>query len=172
LIPPVRERLAETYAHFTLPGGRQVIWSVGADLAVRFPLGLGFHNSRELRAFSAEIPADLTHFHSNFLNFLVEGGVFGLCAFLWFVWSFLYFGWSIWLKENRPRLSSRGRLVLSVLCGLLSWQVAGLGEYNFGDTEVLLVALVLVAVLIASQRTLRPVEPWESEETLAPSRPL
>jgi O-antigen ligase len=163
-IPPVRERLAETYAHFTLPGGRQVIWSVGADLAVRFPLGLGFHNSRELRAFSAEIPADLTHFHSNFLNFLVEGGIMGLCAYLWFVGSFLYFGWSIWRDERVPKVSPRGRVALGMLCGLLSWQVAGIGEYNFGDTEVLLVALVLIAVLIASRRSERPVEVWESED--------
>jgi len=46
-------------------------------------------------------------------------------------------------------------LVLGSMAAIAAFLVAGLFEYNFGDTEVLLVALALMAVPFVVERDLR-----------------
>lgn len=146
-VPPIRERLAESYEHFTITGGRQVIWEVGGELAVRYPLGIGFQNSPVLREYSSEIPPELRHFHNNFLNILVEAGSLGLGAFLWLIISVV----RLTFRRQSELSSPDAILTLGVCLGIISWQVAGLVEYNFGDTEVLLVFISIIGAYFANR---------------------
>ncbi|MDC0358013.1 O-antigen ligase family protein [Oligoflexia bacterium] len=141
-IEPLRLRLEQSSRDFFITGGRNVIWEIGGELATRYPLGIGFDNSQFLQKFSPEIPATLKHFHSNVLNILVETGWLGLGAYLWFILSLLM----IAFRNNLPPPYSI--LTTTIGCALIAWQVAGVVEYNFGDSEVYLVALLLCGVML------------------------
>ncbi len=141
-VDPIRARLADSSRDFFIYGGRNVIWQVGMDLLPRYPLGIGFGNSSVLQKFSAQIPQELKHFHNNFLNIVIETGWLGLLAFLWWLAAIFRYAFS-----RRP---SRRWYILgpTVGCAILSWQIAGIVEYNAGDSEVMLVVYILVGLLL------------------------
>ena len=136
-IEPLTSRLLSSSNHFFIHGGRSDLWKIALDLMASYPIGVGYDNSHILLEFSNKIPAELTHFHNNFLNLLVEVGPFATLAFL------------IWLFSSVKPLfnSSRDRLLAATCgCAILSWQIAGLSEYNIGDSEVLLVAFAIIGM--------------------------
>ncbi len=140
-INPVRERIVHSYDHFTISGGRSTIWRIGAELASEYPLGIGYHNSGILRQFAPEIPPELKHFHNNILNITAESGWLAGLIFLWFILSTCRF---CLRQKSSPILVACG-------CAVLSWQVAGLVEYNFGDSEITL--LIWIALGLALRMT-------------------
>jgi hypothetical protein len=136
-ITPIRERLLASYEHFTIAGGRSTIWRIGAELASEYPLGIGYHNSGILREFAPEIPAELKHFHNNLLNIAAETGWLGVFVF-------------VWLLVAIVKTSLRDRsapLFVAIGCAVISWQVAGFVEYNFGDSEVTILVWTLLGLL-------------------------
>lgn len=140
-IEPLRMRLESSREHFFISGGRSEIWDIGAELVTTYPLGIGFENSPVLRDFSPSIPPELRHFHSNTINIAVEMGLIVLSLFLW---------WLVVVCKRSFRAQQTRSLTLfgyGIGCAFVSWQVAGLVEYNFGDSEVLFVAYVLLASL-------------------------
>lgn len=141
-VPPIRERLAASYEHFTISGGRSTIWHIGIELAAKYPLGVGYHNSGVLRQFSLEIPPELKHFHNNLINIAAENGILTACIFVWFIYSLVRVCFA------RP-LSA---LHVAIGCAFISWQTAGLVEYNFGDSEVMLIVWVLLGCVLADLR--------------------
>lgn len=151
-LEPIRTRIEQAPRDFFIEGGRATIWEIGADLATRYPLGVGFNNSSFLRNYSTHIPKDNTHFHSNLLNILVETGVLGFVVFIW--WILVLFKEALkkyrYAKINNNTPGSGLPLVMGT--AILSWQIAGTVEYNFGDTEVLLVVLCVLAFLSQAQR--------------------
>ena len=142
-LSPIRLRIEQSTDHFFIRGGRAAIWEIGTELASKYPLGVGFQNSRFLRNFSPDIPAAMTHFHNNFINVVVETGWIGLALFVWWIGSILLAA----LRE--PYFSHEAILAATVGCAIISWQVAGLVEYNFGDAEVMLIVYILLGVLIS-----------------------
>jgi len=142
LIEPINDRIVASHDHFNIAGGRNAIWEIGTDLAIRYPLGIGFDNSGFLQNFSHQIPKELNHFHNNFINILVETGWLGLLMFLWWLITIISWGFK-W--RNHPIF---GSVILACSCGFLSWQIAGLVEYNFGDSEVYLLVLALAGLML------------------------
>ena len=140
-LQPLRLRLEQSARDFSISGGRSVMWQIGAELASRFPLGIGFENSPRLRDFSPEIPRQHDHFHNNFINILVETGWIGLAVFLFWLWRILK------LAFSRPYDGEKSILAAGIGCAVISTLTAGLVEYNFGDTEVHLLLFVMLGVL-------------------------
>lgn len=137
-IPPIHERIADSYNHFTISGGRSTIWRIGAELSGEYPLGIGYHNSGILREFAPEIPPELKHFHNNLLNITAENG--WLAGFIF-----------IWLLVSVSRVSFRNPrdpLAVAIGCAVISWQIAGMVEYNFGDSEVMIIIWMLLGILM------------------------
>lgn len=134
-LQPVAHRLGATFDHFFIAGGRSSIWQIGGQLIQQFPLGIGLKNSSILRSFSYQIPPELTHFHSNIINLVVETGVLGAALYLWWIFSIctalVKKGASTWVAALPP---------------LITWQVAGLVEYNIGDKEVILVVYLAIGM--------------------------
>jgi len=142
LLQPIRTRLLNSLEHFLMVGGRGEIWQLGGELLVRYPLGIGFQNSRLIEQFSHDIPSNMNHFHSNLINIIVELGWLGIVSYLWWIGAILILSFS-------KKLPSEFRyLQLALGCGVLSWQIAGLFEYNFGDSEVFIVALIIIGTII------------------------
>ncbi len=142
-IAPIAERLAASYQHFTIMGGRSTIWRIGMELIAQFPLGIGFHNSDTLRKFAPEIPPELRHFHNNILNITAENGWLTCALFIWFISAVV----------RRSFAKPLDAAYVAIGCAVLSWQTAGLVEYNVGDSEVMLIVWVLVGVLLHDQKT-------------------
>jgi len=87
------------------------------------------------------------HLHNVPLQIAAERGLPALAIWVWFVATA---GWDLWrrLKTTRHRfLAASG---LAAMAGMLS---AGLFEHNFGDSEFLMLLLVLITLPFAADRT-------------------
>ncbi len=140
-IAPVKDRLVESYDDFFIAGGRNIMWQIGAELSAKYPLGIGYRNSKILQKFDPTIPPMHTHFHNNLLNILVETGWLGLLLFLWWIFGLVRVGF----KNELPFPQSF--LLFTLTLSLISWQTAGLVEYNFGDSEVVFIVYILLGAM-------------------------
>ena len=87
------------------------------------------------------------------LQILLERGAVGLV--LWLVIYAAFFVRAQRTLARIPATESRDRaLVVGVMTAVAAFLIAGLFEYNFGDTEVLLVAHALMALLFVIERDL------------------
>lgn len=82
------------------------------------------------------------HLHNNLLQIAAERGLPALGAWLTFIF------WSFWLLLKKWLTRSSGGLpwVASGMGCLLALFVAGLFEYNFGDSEVVMFFLILITL--------------------------
>jgi len=93
-----------------------------------------------------------SHVHSTPLQILVERGVLGLGAWL-AIWA-AFFAKAVGLLRRLPAEALGQRsLVVGSLVAIVGFLVAGLSEYNFGDSEVVLVAWALMALPWAVENT-------------------
>jgi O-antigen ligase len=82
------------------------------------------------------------HLHNNVLQIAAERGLICLGTFLWFVVELLRSFINLYrTPETVPRW-----VTLGALSALIGFFVAGMTEYNFGDSEVLLLLLFLVSI--------------------------
>jgi O-antigen ligase len=85
------------------------------------------------------------HVHNTPLQILVERGVLGLAAWLW-IWA-AFFAKGIGLLRRLPGDAARERaLVVGGMAAIVGFLVAGVSEYNFGDSEVVMVAWAIMAL--------------------------
>jgi len=82
------------------------------------------------------------HLHNNFLQIAAERGLFCLAAFLWF---FVELYRSL-VRTFRNADDDTRWVALGALAALTGFVVSGLNEYNFGDSEVLVLLLFIVSV--------------------------
>ena len=95
------------------------------------------------------------HLHNNVLQIAAERGLPGLVFFLWWVGvAFL----AALREARRAAIERRGPrwAAAGALAALSAVFVAGLFEYNLGDSEVLMLVLLLTAVPFATRREPAP----------------
>jgi O-antigen ligase len=86
-----------------------------------------------------------SHLHNTPLQLAAERGLPGLAA--WLAIYVAFFGRALAILRALPAARAEDHaLVLGCLIAVAAFLVAGLFEYNFGDTEVLLVACSLMAL--------------------------
>ncbi len=139
LIPDLRNRVADVPRDFFIAGGRGEIWSIGWQMLTTYPLGIGHRMSGILRTYSELVPPELRHFHSNYLQIAVELGILGLFVFLHFVYSAAK---TLFVASKRYH----NYFFLGLGCAVVSWQFAGLVEYNVGDAEVLYLMYLFLGI--------------------------
>jgi O-antigen ligase len=83
------------------------------------------------------------HLHNNAIQIAAANGVFALCAYLALFGLFLARSIVLVRRERRP---ARAAIWSGVLLAGTALTVAGLFEYNFGDTEVEMATLLVMAV--------------------------
>jgi hypothetical protein len=144
LLEPARNRIFSLIDHFVIDGGRLDMWTLGTEIAARYPLGLGFDNAVFMRSLDPSIPPTHRHMHNNLLNITVETGWLGLAAYIWWIYLMLA------LAYRLAKCSNRNIAILASGLGvaLLGWQVSGLVEYNFGDGEINMVAMFFMGLLL------------------------
>jgi O-antigen ligase len=85
------------------------------------------------------------HVHNTPLQILVERGVLGLAAWLW-LWIAFYADAIRRLRRLPPDATVERALVLGGIAAITGFLIGGLSEYNFGDSEVVMVAWVVMAL--------------------------
>ena len=133
--PPVRARITNSARDLSLPGNRYDIWLAAVDVIGRFPMGVGRKNGEILRDYP-NIPRHHKHAHDNLLQVTLENGFLGLAAFLWWMGRFAGLAWTA-CRRLPPHETAFRAIAIAVFASLVGFQVAGLVEYNFGDSEVL-----------------------------------
>jgi O-antigen ligase len=136
---------------------RLAMLDAGLGLAIAHPL-TGIGPGQVKNVYSRVAPPEAlrrstSHLHNTPLQIVVERGLPGLAA--WIAIWVGYFGaaWRV-LRRVPPADEEARALVLGSMAAIAAFLVAGLFEYNFGDTEVLLVALALMALPFVVERDL------------------
>jgi len=124
---------------------RIMIWKHSIDMISDKPvIGHGFGEYKNLtpQYFEPSEPV-FDHAHSVILTLLVETGIPGLAAFL-LLWS----SYIITMIRNYKNRESNINKSISLwgIAGSTVFLLAGFTEYNFGDSEVLLMILFMMAV--------------------------
>ncbi len=128
---------------------RIYMWRSGIAMWREYPwLGVGPGGvKREYRNYA--LPEALMkrtgHLHNSALQILVELGVAGLLAWLW-IWA-AFFTEAVRLLRRLPAAAVGERaLVAGSIAAITGFLLAGTAEYNFGDSEVVMLAWVIVAL--------------------------
>jgi O-antigen ligase len=135
---------------------RLIMLDAGLRMARDHPwLGIGVGQVKHLYpVYAPDAPRRRTsHLHDTPLQILVERGVPGLVLWGWIFAAFFYRA-SRTLGRLPPEAREDRALVLGSIMAIAAFLVGGLTEYNFGDSEVLLVACSLMALPFVIERDL------------------
>lgn len=131
---------------------RYFMWQAGVDMIMEKPIfGQGPRMVEEAygsyRWPGAPNP-NTSHLHNNVLQLAAERGI--PCAVWWLWWMAAAMGDAY--RQARIGLRGLGWVSAATLAALSAVLVAGLAEYNFGDSEVLMFILLLTALPYALKR--------------------
>jgi len=136
---------------------RLAMLETGLRLAIAHPLtGIGpgqVKNVYPTEASPEALRRSTSHLHDTPLQIVVERGVPGLGAWIAIWVGFFGAAWRV-LRRIPPANEEARALVLGSMAAIAAFLVAGLFEYNFGDTEVLLMALAVMALPFVVEREL------------------
>ena len=147
VVTPVRTRIANSARDLSLPGNRFDIWLAAIDVIRRYPMGVGRKNGAILRDYP-NIPQHHKHAHDNPLQITLESGFLGLATFVWWMGRFALLSWRAMrrIPASQPAWQA---LAVGVFASFVGFHVAGLVEYNFGDSEVLEIFFVTMGLGLA-----------------------
>jgi len=128
---------------------RVYMWRSGLTMWRRHPLlgvGPGGVKREYLRyALPEAVKKHTGHVHNTPLQILVERGLLGLAVWLW-LWIAFYAHAIGRLRRLPAEALSERALVVGALTAITGFLVGGLSEYNFGDSEVVMVAWAIMAL--------------------------
>jgi O-antigen ligase len=134
---------------------RYYMWQAGIDMVLDKPVfgqGPGMILATYPRYRWAEAPNPRApHLHNNALQLAAERGLPCLVFWLWWVAAVTADAW----RESRPAILAErpgAWCAAGALCILVAVLAAGLFEYNFGDSEVLMFVLLVSALPYALRR--------------------
>ncbi|MBU1692723.1 MAG: CPBP family intramembrane metalloprotease [Verrucomicrobia bacterium] len=154
---PVRGRVEQLQSEWDVEGGgRLTMWTrIAPALVKQYPLGVGYRSvtSDMLRRIAPNVERQRNHLHSNPVQVLVETGWIGLLVYLFWMGRGVF--------DAARRRMARGDDERQMQALAFSWMLAGLllnglVEYNFGDTELMLVLAMVLGALGGEGEARRP----------------
>jgi len=91
------------------------------------------------------------HLHNNFVQVAATMGALGLLAFLYWIFAMLKSQAMSYRKVPGNERFMKG-VVLGSLAGYTGFLVNGLFEWNFGDSEVIMLVWLLTGLALATER--------------------
>jgi O-antigen ligase len=158
LLVPAARRRAESIVDPRDPTARErwAMWGSAIAMAGDHPL-TGVGPAQLKRVYPSYAAAEFRdrsrgHVHNTPLQILAERGVVGLAA--WLVLFGAFFVRAERIRRALPATASRDRaLVAGSLVAITGFLVGGLTEYNFGDSEVVLMAYAVMALPFVVERS-------------------
>jgi putative inorganic carbon (hco3(-)) transporter len=145
----IKQRL---YSSVTTQDPRIEIWGTSLRLIKANPwFGVGLTNvNREAlhyRGNQAYLDWAYQHMHNNFFQIAAERGIPGL---IFWVWLMIRFGWDalvVYRASSKISWDSTEASIasLAALSALTALMIAGIWEYNFGDSEILVLFLFIIS---------------------------
>jgi O-antigen ligase len=129
---------------------RLVMWKIGRDIVREHPVfGIGPEQidrnyARYRQAYPEAVNPRNPHLHNVPIQIAAERGIPALLAWLWFVGAAL---WGLW-RQLRARVAPD--LAAAGLAAVIAMLAAGFFEYNFGDSEFLMLLLGLITLPFAA----------------------
>jgi O-antigen ligase len=137
---------------------RVVMWKIGADMIRDHPFfGVGPEMIPVLyESYRAKYPEAVNarnpHLHNNPIQIAAERGLPALALWLWFVAAAGVATWRQLRARVAPAVAAAG------LAAVIAMLAAGMFEYNFGDSEFLMLFLGLITLPYAASRRLAPTD--------------
>lgn len=158
LLSPNTRKRAESvvgYSRDRSSSLRLELWKTGLKISRKYPLtGLGYETWHDVSEKYIEKlgttalkeyikdqelrKAASGHFHNNYVQMLINGGIPLFLAFLFLIF---YYGWIFIRKDKYTKLMGIGLIIIFLISGFF--------EYNFGDAEVAHTLFFLLGFLIA-----------------------
>jgi O-antigen ligase len=129
------------------------MWKIGADMIKDHPMfGVGPERILSVyEGYRAKYPEAVNktnfHLHNVPIQIAAERGLPALAAWLWFL---VVAAWELW-RQMRARVSPA--VAGAGLAALIAMVAAGMFEYNFGDSEFLMLFLGLITLPYAATRS-------------------
>jgi O-antigen ligase len=128
---------------------RLYMWGSGVQIVRDYPwTGVGINGVKGVyQAYKHPnaVRDQRAHLHNNLFQIAAERGLIGMACWLWIWVAFYRQAWIIFrgLKPGTPRVSA---LVVGSLASITGFHVAGLFEFTFGDSEVIMLVYFLMAL--------------------------
>jgi O-antigen ligase len=140
---------------------RLSMWSSGVRIIRDHPwtgVGLGAMAQTYAHYREPDSPVDpkrrLGHLHNNIIQIAAERGLLGLACWLWIWGAYGYHTWRIY-RRLEPEYRQAKALVAGSMASVIGFQIEGLFEYTFGDSEVITLTYFLMALPFVVQRACR-----------------
>jgi hypothetical protein len=136
---------------------RLMVWREGFDLLINSPrhllVGIGMDSIKdhylEWHMFD-DGRQPIGHMHSDYLQIALERGVPTL--FAWLLWMGMFLR-SLWTNLRSKEMDQVARgILLGTLGGTVGFLISGLVQYNWGDSEVVMVLYLLMGLSFAIVR--------------------
>ncbi|MFQ6110490.1 MAG: O-antigen ligase family protein [Nitrospinota bacterium] len=148
---------------------RLLMWRSGLEMVKDHPLtGVGVDMVKLTYGRYANpkaIKQRTGHLHNNPLQIAAERGLLGLAAWLW-IWVAYYVRTFRVLRRLEPREEGRFWTIGSMAC-VSAFLMAGMFEYNYGDSEVVMLVYFIMALAFLGTPGLRAAEQKVSAERSA-----
>ena len=140
---------------------RLSMWSSGVRIIRDHPwtgVGMGVMAQTYAHYREPDSPVNLKrrlgHLHNNIIQIAAERGLLGLACWLWIWGAYGYHTWRIY-RRLEPGHRPAKALVVGSMASVIGFQIEGLFEYTFGDSEVIVLTYFLMALPFVVQRACR-----------------
>ena len=152
LYQPARVRLLSVKNEFSSRAGRVAMWKVTPSILRDHPMGVGIDNvGSVMYKYDSAIESGRDHLHSTLPQILAEMGPVGLIAFLWWMTVFIKLSFQTFrmIDDRKPYEKA---LMLGIFSAFIGFLINGLVEFNFGDSEVVMVVYILMGLTLLIRR--------------------
>jgi hypothetical protein len=159
LYQPVRERLLDLRDEFSpLRGGRVAMWETLPAIMRDHPMGVGIDNvGSVMYRYNPEIEKGRDHLHSTCPQIFAEMGPLGLAAFVWWMVVFIRVSHSTFRRIGDENPYEKA-LALGIFSAFIGFLINGIVEFNFGDSEVVMIIYFLMGLTLLQKCGMENVE--------------
>jgi O-antigen ligase len=135
---------------------RLEMWRGGLEMVKAHPItGVGDRGLEEIGPdyYTSEFGVYHGHLHNNLIHMMVIWGIPGLIFGLAFILAGFWYLWKRWrtlhrLAEAKEKAPVQSAWILGALGAWVSFNIAGLTEWYFGDAETMLIFLAILGVAL------------------------
>ncbi len=107
-----------------------------------------------------DFPGDyITHTHSTPIQIAMDRGLPALVSYLWLIAAMILMAWRGYKREKERRDDFGRSLMLGAFGALIGFSISSLANYNFGDSETLMMLLTVVGLVAVQGEKLKVLSP-------------